>query len=202
MDSGAPAPHIFGMTGNDYGHLAYLVLLLCVVGGWVFVSNRNVGQTLRQAAIWALIFAGVAGVAGFVQQSGMARPQQSVLAENVVEVPRGYDGHYRLTLEIDGTPVNFVVDTGASEMVLSREDAERVGIDTERLMYSGSASTANGIVGTASVRLANVTLGPIRDENVRALVNEGELFGSLLGMGYLQRFERIEIAEDRLVLTR
>jgi aspartyl protease family protein len=192
------------MTGTDYGQLAYLVLLLCAVGGFVLVQNRrNVGKMAKQAAVWALIFAGVAGVVGFGNDLGRElQARQAVIAEGTIEVPRGRDGHYHLTLDINGVPVDFIVDTGATDMVLSLEDARAVGIDPDRLIFSGRAMTANGVVGTAPVRLAEVTLGPIVDRNVRAVVNEGELFGSLLGMGYLQRFDRISIENDRLFLER
>ncbi|KAA9005655.1 retropepsin-like aspartic protease family protein [Histidinibacterium aquaticum] len=191
------------MTGSDYGNLAYLVLLGLAVGGWLIASNReSTGKMLKQAATWALIFVGVALAVGLWTDIRSQMPQQSVLSERAISVPRGYDGHYRLTLEINGAPVDFVVDTGASEMVLSRADAKAVGIDLADLAYTGTAATANGTVRTAPVRLETVSLGPIEDRNVRALVNEGELYGSLLGMGYLQRFERIEIADDELILTR
>ena len=98
--------------------------------------------------------------------------------------------------------VNFVVDTGATDVVLSEVDARRVGLDPEGLIYSGRASTANGIVRTARVRLEDVSVGGFDEGSLRASVNEGALETSLLGMSYLQRFERIEIRGDRLILER
>jgi aspartyl protease family protein len=103
---------------------------------------------------------------------------------------------------VNGTPVDFVVDTGATDMVLSREDAARIGLDPGDLAYTGIASTANGQVRTARVRLDEVSLGGITDRGVTASVNAGEMSGSLLGMSYLHRFERIEIANGRLILER
>ena len=117
-------------------------------------------------------------------------------------MPRARDGHYYLTLQINGNPIRFVVDTGATEMVLTQADAARVGLDLDSLNYLGRANTANGEVRTAFVRLDQVALGGIVDQNVPAVVNEGEMEGSLLGMGYLQRWGRIEIAGGELVLTR
>lgn len=98
--------------------------------------------------------------------------------------------------------MDFVIDTGATEMVLSLEDARRVGLDTAALAYVGQARTANGVVPIAQVVLDEVALGGISDTNVRASVNGGQMDGSLLGMGYLERFSKIEIEGDRLVLTR
>jgi aspartyl protease family protein len=95
-----------------------------------------------------------------------------------------------------------VVDTGATELVLSRSDAERAGLDTEALIYSGQAFTANGMVQTAPVVLETIALGKAIDLGVPAVVNGAEMQDSLLGMSYLQRFDRIEISGGTLVLER
>lgn len=187
------------------GRLLYLVLLGAAVVFWVFSANRGQGgRLLRQSAVWGLIF--VATIAGFGLWQDIrdeTAPRQAVLADGgQVSVPRHPDGHFYLTLDIEGTPVRFVVDTGATDMVLTREDAIRVGIDPDRLVYQGRARTANGEVRTARVRLDRVALGPVVDSRVPAWVNEGRMDTSLLGMSYLQRFERLEIAGDRLVLSR
>ncbi|MEM1346891.1 MAG: TIGR02281 family clan AA aspartic protease, partial [Pseudomonadota bacterium] len=107
-----------------------------------------------------------------------------------------------LDVEMNGMPVTFVIDTGATAIVLTEQDAKRLGIDTDSLMYTGVAGTANGEVRTAPVRIESVVLGQMMDRNVPAVVNSGEMDTSLLGMSYLQKFSRIEIAGDRLVLER
>ena len=78
----------------------------------------------------------------------------------------------------------------------------RAGIDTSDLIYSGRANTANGTVRTALVNVDELALGPFQDRDVQALVNEGDMETSLLGMAYLQRFERLEISGGTLVLER
>jgi aspartyl protease family protein len=124
---------------------------------------------------------------------------QEVARDGSVEVPRAEDGHYYLTLAINGTEVPFMVDTGASGMVLAGRDAERLGIDPESLAFLGEATTANGVVRTARVTLPTVELGPFRNVDFRAFVTEGELDQSLLGMDYLGQF-RMEFAGGKLVL--
>ena len=119
-----------------------------------------------------------------------------------VTVPRAMNGHYYLELRVNGEPIMFTVDTGATDMVLSHDDAKKAGIDPENLAYLGSAGTANGLVRTARVMLGEVALENIVDRDVRAVVTDGDLGSSLLGMTYLQRFSRIEIAGDELILTR
>ena len=87
-------------------------------------------------------------------------------------------------------------------MVLTKTDAERVGLTADDLIFYSEAMTANGPVRTAPVRLDDVALGPFHDANVRAFVNEGEMNQSLLGMDYLNRYARLEIANGQLILER
>jgi aspartyl protease family protein len=191
------------MDGIEFGRVAYLLLLLLAVGGWVIVEYRGrMGFALRTAMAWGLIFLGV--MAGYGLWNDIRRtalPVQSTMADGRLEIPRASDGHYHLTLDIGGTPVRFLVDTGATNVVLSQDDARRLGIDPATLTYLGQARTANGVVRTARVGLTDVRLGDFHDDRVAAYVTDGDMEGSLLGMDYLRRF-RIEIADGRMVLTR
>ena len=193
------------MGEYEVGRLIYLVLLGSALLAYLLIANRSqLGPMLRAALLWALIFIGVVAAVGlWDDMRETVAPSRAVsFGEGQVEVPRDPSGHYFVTLEIQGTPVRFVVDTGATHMVLSRRDAQRVGIDPEALVYTGRAQTANGTVRTARVNLGEVVFGQFVDSDVTAWVNEGEMELSLLGMSYLARFERIEIERGRLVLTR
>lgn len=192
------------MTGDDWANIAYIVLLGGALISWYFVQGRSsLGTMMKQAAAWVFIFLGVIAVVGLwgdIRQT--VQPRQFVSSEDgQITVPRSGDGHYYLTLQVNGQPVQFVIDTGATSVVLSQADAEAVGLDLADLQFYGRAQTANGEVRTAPVTLDEVTLGPVTDRNLRAFVNEGELFGSLLGMSYLQHW-KIEIAGNEMVLTR
>lgn len=191
------------MGGDDLGRLAYLVLLLMVVGGYFLAQGRrNLGRTAQQAAIWAFIFIGVIvayGLWGDLRRTVV--PEAMRLSEGGLEVDASADGHFYLTAEVNGAKVLFVVDTGASQVVLTRRDAERAGLDPDALAYFGRAQTANGVVQTAPVRLESFTLGPFADRDLAAVVNAGELDTSLLGMSYLGRFE-LTLSGERLVIRR
>lgn len=194
------------MTTDQVAQLIYLMVLLAALGGSLLFGLRRGegGRLARHAASWGLIFIGAIAAIGLWSdiRSTVAPRQEVFAAENRVVLPRGRDGHFHLRLEIGGTPVDFLVDTGASNVVLSRPDAERLGIDLDALAYFGTAMTANGPVRTARVRLTDVKLGEIEEPTLTAWVTDGEMPGSLLGMDYLRTFDRIEIEKDRLVLTR
>lgn len=192
------------MTAGDWPRLIYLGLLVVVLASAFLVHNRgNLGRVAQQAAIWGLIFVGtIAAIGLWSDMRSTVLPRQTVVSAGKVEVPRSPDGHYYVTAAVNGVNVDFVIDTGATDMVLSQADAARIGLNPDNLAYLGTAQTANGVVRTAAVRLNSVTLSGIEDHNVRALVNQGQLDGSLLGMGYLGLFARIEIADGKMILTR
>jgi aspartyl protease family protein len=195
------------MSVDDTASLIYLGLLaLALLGAFLLASRGRLGAALTQAAVWVLIFLGAVAAYGLWPEiQGAIRPRQAaVLTEEgaAVAVPRAVDGHYYLTLDVNGAPVEFTVDTGATEVVLSREDARAAGLDPDGLTFLGTALTANGEVRTARVRLDEVSLEGAVDRDVPAVVTDGDLRGSLLGMTYLGRFERIEISGNRLLLVR
>ncbi len=189
---------------DDLPRLAYLVLLLVAVGGFLITEFRTKpGQTARQALAWGLIFVGTIAVAGLWQDvSRTVTPRAEVFEGGRIEIPVGPDGHYYLTVELNGEPVDFVVDTGATTIALNRDEARRIGIDVDNLAYSSQARTANGVVPTAQVRIRDVKIGDIHDSNIMAVVVDGDLGMPLLGMTYLSRFARVSIENDRLVLQR
>ena len=191
------------MSTDDYVRVAYLTLLLIAVGGWAIAAGRRqLGKMAQQAAIWAFIFIGAIAAYGLWNDiRDDVAPRAAVIGETI-EIPRGFDGHYHITLKLNGVPVEFVVDTGATDLVLSQDDATRIGLDPGSLAFTGQAVTANGTVRTARVTIPEVAIGGMTERNVRASVTDGDMTGSLLGMSYLQRFAKIEISGGKMVLTR
>lgn len=193
------------MTPDSLASLLYLGLLGAVVLGYFLLQNRQrLGVLSQQAAIWALIFIGVIAAVGLWGDITRTVPdtRANIAADGRIVIPRAPDGHYYLTLGLNDTPVRFIVDTGASDMVLTVQDAERVGIDTAKLRFFGRAASANGTVRTAPVRLDSVALGQMLDRNITAQVSEGEMPGSLLGMEYLSRFSSVRIEGGQMILAR
>ena len=192
------------MSGDDFGRIAYLVLLLIAVGGWFVAEARhNLGKSVRQALIWGFIFLGL--IAGFGLWEDVRReiaPRQMVSGDGRIEVPMGDNGHYHLTVRANGKPLDFLIDTGASSIVLSKADAQSVGIATDDLSYLYRVETANGTVLAAGTTLDELELEGVVDRDVRILVNSGDMDGSVLGMDYLNRFQRVEIRRGVLVLER
>jgi aspartyl protease family protein len=110
------------------------------------------------------------------------------------------DGHFWADGEVNGRTVRFLVDTGATAVALTPEDAQRLGIDPADLHYGYKVVTAGGQIRAASVHLASITVAGARLDNVDALVIEKGLDTSLLGMTYLGRLSRFEATRGALVL--
>jgi aspartyl protease family protein len=118
-----------------------------------------------------------------------------------VDLPIGPGGHFRANVEIDGRTVPMLVDTGASYVALSAEDADRLGVVTRPSDFTITMYTANGPAKAAPVRLHAVHVDTLSVYDVDAVVAQpGAMRGSLLGMSFLRRLTRFEAQPDRLRL--
>lgn len=188
---------------EDWPRFAYLGLLLLALGGYLFTEMRkDFSKSLRQMVAWGLIVLGLLAGYGLWEDVRTDIAPQQIVEGTRIELPMADDGHFYVTLRLNGESVNFMVDTGASDIALRRRDAERIGLQLDALSYTGFASTANGTVSTAPVRISLVQIGEITDENVGADVVEGDLGISLLGMSYLRRFARVGFEGQTMVLER
>jgi len=194
------------MSGDSLASLGYSALLLLALGGAYLASHRqSVGKSLQMALVWGMIFMGcmaIYGLWGDISRDYGRKSQPITQQYGAIALPRASDGHYYVTAEVNGTKIKFLVDTGASDIVLSRLDAARIGFDLDRLAFLGSARTANGVVPIAYGRLKTIRLGHHLDQAVSVSINGGEMDKSLLGMSYLGRFGRIEMTQDQLILRR
>jgi aspartyl protease family protein len=111
------------------------------------------------------------------------------------------DGQFRIEAAVNGTPLEFLIDTGARDVVLTLHDAERLGYDPEDLDFSNSYVTANGGVMGAPIILPEIAIGPIRVSDIAAAVNGAPMPDSLLGVSFLDRLKSYEVTDGVLTLT-
>lgn len=198
------------ISGDAEGaRLAQSLLILALVGGSVLVRwASRPKQALRHAALWlgigALLLAGYAFRREALEFKDRAFaelvPAAGVVREGTIRFVADRSGQFTVEADVDGRRVLFLVDTGASDVVLSPADAERLGFDPRKLAFTRPYRTANGIVHGAPVRLGRVGIGPISLADVVASVNEKPMARSLLGMSFLSRLSSYEVAKDTLTL--
>jgi aspartyl protease family protein len=109
-------------------------------------------------------------------------------------------GHVVLTASVNGAPVRFLVDTGASTVALSPADARAAGINPSALAFDKTTTTANGVVRVAPVMLREIRIEQLSVEDVPAVV-DANLSGSLLGMSFLSRLKSFEMREGALTFS-
>ncbi len=110
------------------------------------------------------------------------------------------DGHFYVAATVNGVKIRFMVDTGASRVVISPRDAQRLGIKTEDLTFNSQSSTANGIIWDAPITLESITVENHTINDVRASVSQSELDVSLLGVSYLDKLKGYKVEKGGLTL--
>ena len=209
------AGSVAGIDADNFSRLAAGAALALVIGsGLIFSYRRKLGTALRHALLWVLIAVGVMG--GYVLRDEVAVLAGRLAGELVpgyasertgrdgtreVVLQRRLNGHFVAGVAINGREVNMLVDTGASVITLTPEDAQRAGIELERLAYTARVATANGTALAAPVTLDEVVLSGIAFSNMRALVAApGRLNESLLGINFLSRLSSYEVRGEELIL--
>lgn len=118
-----------------------------------------------------------------------------------VEVPRDDGGHFRVEGRIDGRALDFLVDTGATVIALTADDAAQLGIHPAASDYTILMRTANGVIRAAPTTLGMVEIGDIMVHDVSAVVMpEGALSENLLGMSFLSRLHHFDYSDGKMVL--
>ncbi|HJT14936.1 MAG TPA: TIGR02281 family clan AA aspartic protease [Dongiaceae bacterium] len=191
--------------------LIYRVGWLALIGSSVLAFARaNPRSALRYGAIWAAIFLVVTGLFAFKNDAayigqrfmGALSPTQGVAHDDgTLSFDAGPDGHFRIQARVNGGRVTFMVDTGATDIVLAPDDARRIGFDPATLVFDQFAETANGTVGGAAIRLDSLIVGSIEMNRLPATVNAADMSESLLGMEFLNRLHGWRVENGVLTLV-
>ena len=204
---------IAGMSGDQFARLVFLGLIGTTLAASIVAGRQRLGSLLRQMAIWGAII--LALVVGYEYRFDLQRMASRVTSGVVPGAPVSATDdagrrtvtitrnqrHFATRADVNGTPLRFIVDTGASSVVLTRADAERIGFDTADLRYVVPVMTANGMARAAPVRLEEMRVGGIARTGISALVaQEGQLFENLLGMNFLDTLSGFDVSGDRLTL--
>ena len=197
------------LGGWEQGRFLYLLVLLLIIAMFSLPLRRiGVGRLLGYALVWAAII-GVGWIAldgSPVAQRYIARlntPEDEGVAvpsaHGEVRVRAALDGHYWVKGSVNGHPVRFLVDTGASDVVLSEATARRVGIDVGALVYDRPGVSASGRVDAASARVDRMSVGPIERTDMPVSIIPGADI-DLLGMRFLRTLDGWRVEKGELLL--
>jgi aspartyl protease family protein len=203
-------PDRISSSGDQIYVLCGFGFALMVATRLIWVRRLKFGQALRYGLIWASVVA-VLLLATAFKDDGVAalRRVRSSLAPasalstgpHEMVVSRDADGSFYVMGAVDGQRVEFLFDTGSSDIVLSPADAARLNLSPKSLRFSRVYETANGPGRGAPLEVASLDVGPLHLSNVAVAVNQAPMRKSLLGMAFLNRLQSYKFLGDRLYLT-
>jgi aspartyl protease family protein len=203
-----------GLRNGEAAQIIIAVTALVVVSAGL-VGRGPFGRAVRYSLTWVLLL--LAGVGAYTYRQEIEWVGRRMVAElapgtalidqkspsdapHTVQVKRA-SGHFRVEASINGMSTTMLVDTGASVVTLTRDDALAAGIDIDTLTYSVPVFTANGTTRAAPVIIDELKVGPIERRRVPALVAQpGLMDRSLLGMSFLDTLGSYTISGDTLTL--
>jgi clan AA aspartic protease (TIGR02281 family) len=170
----------------------YLVVAVVAAVSFAMLQGRD----------WAALELAARDAVGDGQRASPARAGHDEGDAGDLEqiIDAGPHGHFLIEAVVNGVPIDFMVDTGASHIVLSVQDARKLGFTANQLQFTQKFQSANGTVRAAPVELRELRIGQLRLFDLEASVNGGPLPISLLGMSFLQRLSSYEVARGRLIL--
>lgn len=179
--------------------------MLATAGTWIVIAGIGAVSIVYQEPLRRLIygphFETAEQSAGEAASDTKQAPADVPRAERAVRIMAASNGHFAATFHINGRPVDAMVDTGATMIALTFEDARAAGIHPGVADFRFAVSTANGTARVASVVLESVSIDDITVRDVRAVVAEpGRLATTLLGMSFLSRLSGYEVRSGVLTL--
>jgi aspartyl protease family protein len=194
---------------GDVGVVQTLGFLMLVSSSLLFVREFNLKQTVRNLLLW--LAAGGVLLIGFSfrnELSDLGLRLREVLVPSYgvqtgareMTISEAEDGHYHVYAAVNGVQIPFLIDTGATDIVLNPSDAQKAGFDLSSLSFDRPFGSANGIGHGASAEVESLSLGDLRLSKVRVAINGAEMGSSLLGMAFLKRLKSYSFSGGKLIL--
>ncbi|MGN6550339.1 MAG: retropepsin-like aspartic protease family protein [Pararhizobium sp.] len=203
----------FGIANDAFASTIALGAWAAVLAAGIIHSGR-IGEFARNMMIWLFAILALTAVyiyrydlqefgarmtAGLIPGLPVTRTGLNGVTEIILH--KSGDGHFKTIAWVNGHPVHFLVDTGASQIVLSYQAAQAIGLKPKTLSFTQTITTANGKAKAAAVVLHDVALGPIHRDEIDASVSApGMLDESLLGMNFLETLSSLQMSRDVLIL--
>jgi len=195
-------------SGDQLAYFVRSLLLLCFLVPSFFL-HREFPHAIKYGAAWVGIFLVLLVGYSYHEDLGAIwdRLKSNLLpfsgiqhADGSMSFTRAEGEHFLIEALVNGTPVQFMVDTGATRIALTPQDARRLGFDAENLSFNQPIQTANGETLAASVHLEEFKVGTIVMKNLSASVSKNLSGHSLLGMNFLKRLKKFKIEGNRLTI--
>ncbi len=195
-------------NGDQAVHFIYLLGVLVLVASALMVRRIPIGQGLKMMIAWVLIF-GAAFIVFTLKNDFIALWERVVLetrggviqeqAGDELRVRQSPDGHFWVNAELNGEPVRFLIDSGATTTSISAAVAERVGIRPSS-GFPAMVRTANGIVAVQRGRADSLRVGTIERRDVAVHISEAFGDMNVIGMNFLSTLSSWGVEGRTLIL--
>ncbi|WP_094649427.1 TIGR02281 family clan AA aspartic protease [Rickettsia endosymbiont of Culicoides newsteadi] len=201
-----------GFSWSSQKSISCFVMILIIISiVYNSFNQKGIKIVSIQLLIWGLIFLII--IIGYAFRFELNYTTQRVVSvlipsynwvnkQGELVISRSSDGHFYIDVLVNGVKIKFMIDTGASDVALTTNDAKMLGFDLSKLHYTRIYSTANGTSTAAPVKLDSVVIdNRAFFRNIEAHIGTGGLDISLLGMSVLERFKSFRIDRDMLILS-
>lgn len=203
--------NIDNLNSGDWSQLIYLLILLVVIS-LSFFSGRAmpIPKILKYLGIWSIVALVIISLYSYryefsdfktriLGELSPTTAQTNSSGQLIINIAR--DGHFYLNIIVNHTPMRFMIDTGASDIIIGMPEAKKLGIKTDELAFAKSYQTANGKSFGANITLKKMTIGDVDFYDISASVNSSNMGTPLLGMSFLRKLRKYEFSRDQLILT-
>jgi len=177
------------------------IICACAIIGTAYLSYKsNTSETVIAAEQSTNTPQQRRTINSVIKSQSQISPQRRQSGSTVTLRKDPRNGHFWANARVNSGRVHFLVDTGATSVALTLNDAKKAGLKTRDMTFNVPVSTAGGTNYAASVSLESVSIGSITLRDVDALVIKDGLNTSLLGMSYLGELQKVEATRDTLFL--
>jgi aspartyl protease family protein len=189
--------------------LQIIVLLIVVIASFLYRKKYNKNENFKNIIIWLMIVSLILILYSFKNEGKEVfnrvyyelSPSVPKIEDRQIIITKSNDGHFYMNTQIRESNIRFMIDTGASAIVLSQNDATKIGIDILNLSYTARFNTANGVIRAAPIVIRELIISDdIFFRDLNAYVSEGNDNTSLLGMTFLSNFNNYSFEKDKLYL--
>lgn len=198
------------MSESDTASLVYGLLLLVLVGSALVSRTLPIGQTLKMAMGWIGIFALIFLLVSFRPEMKMIWQRvtgelgfdsEPVISGSSLTLRKSEDGHFWVTADVNGRPVRFLVDSGATVTAMSAQAARDAGVEPGGLGIKTVIETANGIVEAERATISDLQVGTLRVRDHDVVISAALGDTNLLGMNFLSELESWRVEGNSMILT-
>ena len=197
------------LTSTEIAYsIFYAIFLLFLISPFFFKPKKVIYKQFKYLGIWGLIF--LLGITLIAYKDILLNNRiTSVIMPGHVEYNEqelifyiANDNHFYIHANVNGRFTKFLLDTGASDIILSKQDAIKLGFDLNNIIYNKRYHTANGIIKAASITLNKIIIGDIEFYNIPATISNSDMQISLAGMSFLKLFNSYNFDNNRVVLKK